>query len=266
MNWLLLRGLIREVRHWHEFRQKFEKAMPGSTTHCLDLPGIGTETHKICPMSVEGIMEDIRSRWLVRKGQTQGPWGILGISLGGMITMSWTAKYHDDFQKMVVINSSAGNLSGPLERFKPSNIFLVPVVLFTNDAAKREKALLTLTTSLPSDPIKLDEVAKKQGGFGLKTGKLRDTGIRQLIAGMRFKVPKELAQRHPPALTLIGLKDSLVNPVCSEKIAQFLNAEVRRNPDSNHDMATDAPDWIIENVKEWIETSPKTSKLQAQAQ
>lgn len=65
-----------------------------------------------------------------------------------------------------------------------------------------------------------------------------------------------MAVRRPRALTLIGSKDSLVDPICSEKVAAFLGADVRRHPDSNHDMATDAPDWLVETVGRWLNETP----------
>mgnify|MGYP003949335389 CR=1 FL=1 len=45
MNWLFLRGLTREQRHWGPFRDVFARDYPGAKVHCLDLPGTGTERH-----------------------------------------------------------------------------------------------------------------------------------------------------------------------------------------------------------------------------
>ena len=38
-NWLLLRGLAREQRHWEDFPAILERTLPGTRVHRLDLPG-----------------------------------------------------------------------------------------------------------------------------------------------------------------------------------------------------------------------------------
>ena len=89
MNWLLLRGMTRELRHWGPFPRIFEERAPGARVLCLDLPGAGTERARPSPWSVGGIAEDVRRRWRAAAAAGEGQWAVLGISLGGMVTLEW---------------------------------------------------------------------------------------------------------------------------------------------------------------------------------
>ena len=64
MNWLLLRGLARDKRHWGDFGSLFERRVQDSNVFMLDLPGMGTERHRDSPLSISGITDDLRHRWL----------------------------------------------------------------------------------------------------------------------------------------------------------------------------------------------------------
>src|SRR5438552_440235 len=94
--WLLLRGLAREQRHWGRFRPELSARLPpGAEIHCLDLPGTGTEHLRGSPANIAAIAEDVRERWLGLRGE--GPWGLLAVSLGGMVAMEWCAAHPADF-------------------------------------------------------------------------------------------------------------------------------------------------------------------------
>ncbi|MBI2606288.1 MAG: alpha/beta hydrolase [Deltaproteobacteria bacterium] len=257
MHWLLLRGLVREIRHWGNLPELFEKTVPGAKTHMLDLPGIGTEIGRVTPATVDGIMEDLRARWLPLRGQDSdgsGEWGIFGVSLGAMVALSWAARHPEDFKRMVIINTSARGLSSATERFRPANLKHFPQLFVREDRYEREKTILSLTTSSYSDaPEKLDAVAQRQAEFAPVTSKFRQTGLRQLGAGLMFRVDESLRKNHPPCLALVSEKDTLVNPVCTVRLAEFLGATVRRHPWGNHDLPQDDAPWIVERIREWLQ-------------
>ena len=110
--WLLLRGLAREQRHWGAFRAAL--ASQGAEVQCLDLPGAGTENDRKSPASIRGITEDLRERW--RRTPREGAWGLCAVSLGGMVAMDWCGRHPDDFDALVLVNTSAANLSVPWRR------------------------------------------------------------------------------------------------------------------------------------------------------
>ena len=60
MNWLLLRGLAREQRHWGRFPALLSAKLPGDRVFCLDLPGTGTEHRRKSPASIAAIPVGLR--------------------------------------------------------------------------------------------------------------------------------------------------------------------------------------------------------------
>src|SRR4051812_21219811 len=111
--WLLLRGLAREQRHWGAFPSALARTCDdarGADIHCLDLPGTGTEFARRSPSSIRGIVADLRRRWLALDGH-DGPAHLLAVSLGGMVAMQWCADHPDDFAGVVLVNTSAADLS-----------------------------------------------------------------------------------------------------------------------------------------------------------
>ena len=83
MNWLLLRGLARDQRHWMDFGKIFEERLSGSRVFMLDMPGMGDQNKRPSPLTIPGIVDDLRHRWKQLDYDFGGPWGILAVSLGG---------------------------------------------------------------------------------------------------------------------------------------------------------------------------------------
>ena len=93
MNWLLLRGLAREQRHWGRFPDALRSQLPDDQVFCLDLPGTGTEHQRKSPLEIAGIARDVRARFAGLRAQHPGPWRLLAVSLGGMVAMQWCADH-----------------------------------------------------------------------------------------------------------------------------------------------------------------------------
>ena len=244
MNWLLLRGLSREKRHWGRFPALLAEATQAGV-HCLDLPGFGTERGRPSPADIAGIVEDLRARWRPLAEANPGPWGLLGMSLGGMVTMQWATSHPQDFARVVLVNTSAGNLSAPWERMSPSVLPKVVRSLFDTDDASRERRILGMTTCLATN---LDEVAEEWAGYAREGRPERIAVLRQLWAAMRFKAPARLEM---PALVVSGAKDPFTAPACQRKLATHLKADLEVHPGAGHELAVDAAPWLAERVAAW---------------
>ncbi len=94
MRWLLIRGLSRDARHWGSFPQTFAEEL-GVEVKTIDPPGFGTQIARTSPSTIAEITDDIRDRANIGGDD----WSILGISLGGMVTLDWIARYPNDFQR-----------------------------------------------------------------------------------------------------------------------------------------------------------------------
>ena len=77
-HWLLLRGLVRERRHWGDFPAELA-AHTGAEVLALDLPGVGTERDRPSPTRIPEIVDDLRARFAPVRGA--GPWAIFAPSL-----------------------------------------------------------------------------------------------------------------------------------------------------------------------------------------
>jgi pimeloyl-ACP methyl ester carboxylesterase len=244
MNWLLLRGLIREQAHWGRFSEIFREVMgPGHNQHMLDFAGVGTEFQRKCPGTIAGIRKDLRDRWLETKNQSQGPWSVLAISLGGMVTLDWAAAHPDDFKNLVIINSSAGNLSWPTQRLRPKAILGAAMAGLEKSPVVRERNILLMTTRLRAD---LDELSQSWARVAELRPVKKPVALAQLKAALGFKAPKNLK---PKVLVLASECDEFTSSSCSRSLAQHLNAPLLMHATAGHDITLDDPVWVTEQIK-----------------
>lgn len=251
MNWLLLRGLSREQRHWGRALEFFRAAFPDGHAQGIDLPGTGTEHRRASPASMRGIAADVRERWLAARAARPGPWSLLGISLGGMVAMQWVADHPEDFARLVLVNTSAADLSAPWRRLHPSVAPQLLRALVERDPLARQRRILGFTARLVPDP---DAVAREWALLQQQAPVARLTVVRQLWASARFRAPPRLAI---PALVLAGARDPLCDPRCPGRLAARFGAPLEVHPQAGHDLALDAPEWLAERVRTWCGASPR---------
>jgi len=248
-NWLLLRGLAREQRHWSEFPDVLARTVPGVTVHRLDLPGAGTECQRATPLSVPAMAEDVRARWLALRDRHPGSWGLFGISLGGMVSIAWCGAHPGDFERLVVVNSSVSDLSPAWHRMTLGSAGTVLKVLATSDGLTRERLVIGMTTTQCKDT---EERARTWATYQDDRPMQRANVIRQVLAASRFRAPASVGT---PMLVLIGARDGLCNPSCPRAIAERYGAPFRVHPTGGHDLSTDDPAWMAEQVRDWVGAS-----------
>lgn len=246
MNWLLLRGLSREKRHWGVFPETLRETVPGAQVFCLDLPGTGDQVEHSSPATIEGLVEDVRGRWLELRVKNPGEWNLIGISLGGMIGMRWAEKHPEDFSRLVLINSSAANLSHPLQRLRPPAIAGALSALFNRDRVTRELLILQMTTRLQGE--RLPEIAARWSDFAREAPVAPGVPLRQITAALLFVAPKAL---RIPVLMVRSLGDRFTSPACSAALAQRFGAELVTHPTAGHDLPLDDPSWLASRIAEW---------------
>ena len=251
MKWLILRGLVREQRHWGNFKEDFEsflrKNEPESRVYALDFPGFGTEAARPSPFSIDEIVDDLRARLKTLKASPEEPWCLLAVSLGGMVAMNWTSRYPEDFKRLVLINSSATGLSPFHKRMKPENYARVASLFLEGEIATRERKILEMTTNLKGNA--LGERARNYAGFALKVRK--KDAFAQIFAALRFKTPGFISI---PKLVVGGKGDQLVDVSCSERIAEKFKGTLVLHPTANHDLALDEPQWLMDQIQNWMTT------------
>ena len=121
-NILLLSGLMQEGKHWDQVISKLEVLLPEHRIVTLDLPGNGKH-HKLRSfLSIRKNVHFLRDQWKKRIDYPSDN-VLVGISMGGMISMEWSMLYPEDWKKVIVINTSSGALSPFYQRYNPKNIF-----------------------------------------------------------------------------------------------------------------------------------------------
>jgi len=123
MNWILLRGLTREARHWAGFAEQLTRALPGSASAAtrvmaLDLPGNGAFCRDSSPAAVDA-MADFAREQLHARGLAP-PYSLVAMSLGGMVAADWALRYPMEIERLVLINTSIGRWAASVNACAPA--------------------------------------------------------------------------------------------------------------------------------------------------
>ncbi|HSV38175.1 MAG TPA: alpha/beta hydrolase [Nocardioidaceae bacterium] len=248
MTWLLIRGFTRDQRHWGAFADVFAESM-GDEVVCLDAPGFGTQAGRRSPRTMQAITDDFRHQLDAIRGDST--WSVLGISLGGMVTMDWCSRYAEDFERAVVVNTSAADVSTITSRFNPSAI--VGLAQAVKGVEAKERAALAISSN--RDKAFLDDLSRQWAVFQRERPPSRGSVPSQAMAAARFRLP---AHVEPPLLVLGSRGDRLVSYRCAEDIAQRLGAELRLHDDAGHDLPLDDPHWVCDQVRDWVSGLPRS--------
>lgn len=242
--WILLRGLTRESGHWGDFFPAFRAAFPDADVHALDLPGTGAWHTEPWTGGVADAMERVRAE-AARRAPAGGRRFVFGVSLGGMLTLEWAARYPEELEGIAVGASSARGLSPFWKRMRPGALRNVVLGSFENDVARREAAVVR---TICNRSELWDQTALAWAEIQRARPVSRATARAQIRAAMRWPAPARL---NVPALFLVGNGDRLVHPDCSRALARRYDAPLVEHPDAGHDLTTDAGEWVIAQLTRW---------------
>lgn len=253
--WILLRGLMREQRHWGAFPALLAQALPGAVIITPDLPGNGARCHEASPMNVAGMVEECRAELL--QCRISAPVNVLALSLGAMVAVEWRARYPGELARCVLLNTSLRPYSAFYERLRWGNYPAILGQLARGGVAGQEALILRLTSNVHAgDAAVLAAWIAYQHEFPVT----RRNVLRQLLAAARYHAPREVPGRCP-VLVLNGQGDQLVDPQCSERLAQAWQAPLRQHATAGHDLPLDAGVWVVEQVQAWMdEKKPRTNR------
>lgn len=242
--WIFLRGLSREARHWGEFPQQCRDQL-GWTIRCLDLPGFGQQRHHRAALSIGKTVEQLRRQAAPLDGQRIG---LLGLSLGGMAALHWAAQAPQDIDALVLINSSSADC--PIHhRLRVGALPAMINSLGSRSVKRQEKAILAMVSNVHSnDPERLTQWCHIRQQASIS----RANVLRQLLAASRYRSPKpEMLQQLSGALVLSSRSDRMVSWRCSQFFADKYGWPLQLHNQAGHDLPLDAPDWIIQQLQLW---------------
>ena len=249
-HWVFLRGLVRESAHWDDFPGRFVAAVPGARAHLIDLPGNGRHWRQPSPLGLRETMDAVRTEALAVM-QTQEPFYLFTISLGGMVAVEWANRHPHELAGVVLINTSLRGLSPLWQRLALTSWPLLARIIATGDVAQRERLILQLTAACqtPTPDFIANRVAVQQR----HPVQLANV-FRQLWAAARYHPPRQKPSM--PLLLINSLGDRMVSPACTLAIARHWNTEPMTHPSAGHDLPLDEPDWVIAAVLNWLATEP----------
>jgi pimeloyl-ACP methyl ester carboxylesterase len=242
--WVLLRGLIRERRHWGNFPADFQRELGNVDVVTLDLPGNGALYREQSPIRVEDMAQFCRAE-LTRRGLPP-PYHLLALSLGAMVAVSWCAQHPEEIEACVLINTSLRPFNPFYRRLRPQNYPALIGSLFVG-LADRERTILQLTSNRRN---KQDGVVEDWIAFQREFPVSRRNALRQLSAAMRFRAPRSKPQT--PILILGSLQDRLVDCRCSQQLARRWQADSAFHPTAGHDLSLDDGHWIAGTINAWL--------------
>lgn len=240
--WVLLRGLVREQRHWEAFPQVLAARLPDARIVMVDLPGNGVRCRERSPLRVRDMVDSLRADLAAR--DISGPFSVLALSLGAMIALEWMSHYPAEVERAVLVNTSLSALNPFWQRLRPQNYGrIVRDVVFHHDPEARERLILDITVNRVSDR---EVYVRRWVKYAEEQPVSLRNAIAQLVAAGTYRRPAH--SPHCPVLVLNGQGDRLVDPRCSERVAAVFGLPLESHPTAGHDVALDAPDWLAERT------------------
>ena len=256
--WVLLRGLVRESRHWETLPALLKEHRPGARVVTPDLPGNGRHWALRSPDSVADMVESLRAQ-LSEQG-VPPPWHVMALSLGGMMAVEWLSRYPDELASVTVINSSAAGFNSFWQRVRPTAWWpVLRLALLRGDSLARETLILKLTSNMIGSAERT-RLARCWAGYADERPVSPANAFRQLRAGWRFRAPRQL----PPGVPLLlinGAGDRMVNPICSVTLAAAWHCALRVHPHAGHDLPIDAPRWLVGTLNDWLPPTAHTPHI-----
>lgn len=246
--WVLLRGLIREQRHWQDFRQRMQTTFPQDQVLSVDFPGNGECYQQRSPASIEAMVVALRQQLAEH---CSGPVHVVALSLGAMATLHWLTDYPGEVSRAVLINSSVSRFSPFWRRLRPANYGRILFRgLLAGNALIRERNILAMTSNLLTAEQR-EQVAQTWAAYAAERPVSRANALRQLCAAARFQAPIRLPGA-VPVLLLNSAGDRLVDPQCSLAMARGWGLPIRVHPQAGHDLTLDDPDWALAAISDWL--------------
>ena len=256
--WLLLRGLSREHRHWDRFPEDLQKALgPDAEIIMIDFPGTGEYINEVSPTTIQEITDFVRVKLPPAKELVERH--VLALSMGGMVAMDWLDRFPNEFASAVLVGTSHKFYSPWHQRIDPRSLArgMAGVLTgdFMKDVRRQERAFLDITCNNPECRKRVeDEWIKIQEHDPVRTS----TIIRQLFAAAIFEPP--LNRPRAPILLIHGQDDRIASVECSKALAKAWGVKLLIRPKAGHDVPLEAGPWVASQVAHWMTTAKQVSR------
>jgi len=237
---VLIRGLLREARHWGNFPEILQKQYPNALILTPDIPGNGRLSQLTSSNTISGMTDALRVQipdyYSVR---------LVALSMGGMIAIDWMSRYPNEVNSAVLINTSLRNISPFYHRLRWQNYYKIIKLLFIAKQ-QREQFILALTSNKQSHANALItswQQWQQENPVSSVSAK------NQLLAAATFAISSIPVQ---PILILCSSADRLVDYRCSLKLQRIWHKDYRQHDTAGHDLPLDDSRWLVVVMSEWF--------------
>ncbi len=238
---VLIRGLLRESRHWGDFPQRLQQQYPGSLILTPDIPGNGHLNHLVSPNTIADFTDTLRQQ--VPDNYTVK---LIAISMGGMIAIDWMHRYPKEVNAAVLINTSLRNISPFYKRLHWQSYPKI-IKLLLSKPPVRELLILALTSNKHRYNA---ELIRHWQCLGQENPVTLKSAVNQLRASATFSM--QGVPLHP-LLIISSSADRLVDYRCSLKLQQLWHKDYLQHDSAGHDLPLDEPKWLISEMSRWFD-------------
>ena len=237
---VLIRGLLRDARHWGKFTDLLQERFPNADIIAPDIPGNGCLHHLTSSTSIDDMTDAIRDQIALRQQLI-----LVAISMGAMIAINWMARYPEEVRSAVLINTSARPIV-PFYRRVRITAYPQLVKMAFQPPVRREANILALTSNKHGSDKALLEIWQT---WQKKNPVSFLNAINQCLAVIKFSITSR-PQQH--ILVVASKADRLVDYRSSVKLARVLRAEYVQHDTAGHDLPLDEPEWLVDVIHRWI--------------
>ncbi len=239
-HFVLLRGLLREARHWGKFIKELQEQFPDADIFTLDIPGNGQLHHAVSPKTIACMTDALR-----QQVPTRSHLKLVALSMGGMIAIDWMIRYPEEIDIAVLINTSVRPISPFYYRLRWTS-YLKIIKMISHSAPQRERDILALTSNKHHHDSRLvSDWQQWQKACPVST----HSAINQLWAAAKFSIKVKPEQ---PILIITSQTDRLVDHRCGMNLAKAWQTDHVTHKTSGHDLPLDEPVWLAKTIRKWL--------------
>lgn len=242
---VILRGLGRSVSHWLGYEKELGRHHRVIT---IDLRGVGKTTR---PWTITTSIYDIAGDVVAVLDDLKIERAhILGVSLGGMVTLATGIRHPDRCASLITVNTSIAGMR--TLRLTPSAIkFMLSTVKMPHAMVQTALVDMLVGNTCPAD--RRSEVVKAFSDIAKSEGMYTPTVVRQLVSALRFLPIRQLRLMQVPTLIIYGTHDRFVPNKNSRRLAQYIpHATLQPVDGGGHELTLDKGPEIARVVDAWI--------------
>lgn len=237
---VLLRGLGRWSEHWCGFD---DRLATNFKVIAIDNRGFGMSKHAriALDLTIDQLADDVAE---VLNKLNLSKVIVVGVSLGGMLAISLTARYPQLVQRLILVNSSVGG--SPYPRITAKALRALGQGILSPKTFYQALASVLLTKN--SSQEALAKLCREWSIIDERHGLRPKNVFLQLLAAAKFKPGPLMSAISVPTLVLKGTNDRFVDSRNSDWLCQHIPSAKMISCDGGHELALDQPDWLANEI------------------